>query len=87
MVVRVEGRSNSDQAPSQLSKETTNGKKNTKEVGRRNYDKDQQHRGHYQQDDEGSEFSDHRSTFPFLSPLIHIRLLIARLGNALEFSR
>jgi len=56
MVVRVEGRSNSDQAPSQLSKETTNGKKNTKEVGRRNYDKDQQHRGHCHQDDEGSKF-------------------------------
>ncbi len=38
-----------------LSQETTNGKKNTKEVGCRNYDKDQQHRGHCQ-DDEGSKF-------------------------------
>jgi len=39
-----------------LSQETTYGNKNTKQVGCRNYDKDQQHRGHYQQDDEGSKF-------------------------------
>ena len=38
-----------------LSKDSTYGKKNTEYVGCSDYNKDQQHRGHYQQDDEGSE--------------------------------
>ena len=39
-----------------LLQDSTYGKNNTKEVGCRNYDKDQQHRGHCQQDDKGSKF-------------------------------
>jgi len=38
-----------------LLQDPTYGKKNPKYVGCRNYDKDQQHRGHCQQDDEGSK--------------------------------
>jgi len=43
----------------QLSQESTYGKKSTKEVGYKEYDKGQQQNVCYQQDDEGSEFSDH----------------------------
>jgi len=64
----------------QLSQESTYGKKSTKEVGYKECDKGQQQNVCYKQADEGSEFSDHRA-------LIDTRLLIARLGNALESSR
>ena len=39
-----------------LSKDSTYGKKSADHVGNRDYDKNQQHRGHCQQDDEGSKF-------------------------------
>ncbi len=39
-----------------LSKDSTYGKKSTEQVGHRDYDKDKQHWGHGQQEDEGSKF-------------------------------
>ncbi len=39
-----------------LSKYSTNGKKSADQLDHRDYDKNQQHRGHRQQDDEGSKF-------------------------------
>ena len=51
------------QGSSQLSQESTYGKKSTKQVDGREYDKDQQHRSHCHQGDGKSESLDHRSTF------------------------
>ncbi len=49
------------QGSSQLSQESSYGKKNTKQVDGREYDKDQQHRSHCHQGDGKSESLDHRS--------------------------
>jgi len=49
----------------QLSQDSTYGKKSAEQVGNRDYDKNQQHRRHCQQDDKRSELSSYISAKGF----------------------